>query len=303
MDSSKFSPSGLPQNIPGQLSQVKILKLPKEKADKMEKTVYLPFAKYFPVEKELVRSKAFLSLSSSAKNIYFLLWTRTRFTAQYPAKKGREKRYYIANNGEIVLRYSEIKRRCGFCESTISRAFKELSNKGLIDIVRPGGGKCRVESLYAISERWRDYGSPSFIHQEVQRIISLSGVLALKKLNEQKKKIKAQYKKTSKAVGTQNKVEKDYGSGNCQGIEDEIMLYQTFREEVLNPLKEKNQRVYWQISEQIVRKELLQRNGKADQYIIRLDDTGLKVLLCKAGYFSNVKNHSCEGKTNVKNHI
>ena len=76
------------------------------------------------------------------------------------------------------------------CKTTFSNAIKELLEKGFIDITRPGIGKYRVSTLYAISNRWRKYGTPEFVKVEVKRSVNEEGRQALIKYHADRRKIK-----------------------------------------------------------------------------------------------------------------
>lgn len=68
----------------------------------------------------------------------------------------------VANNGEITFTYQEAKSKHGLNPQTFSKAIEELVAKGFIDIERPGTGVGKVPTLFAISERWRKYGTTEF---------------------------------------------------------------------------------------------------------------------------------------------
>jgi len=77
--------------------------------------------------------------------------------------KGREM-WKQTNNGELVFTYAEAKREKGMPESTFMKCIDKLIAVGLMDIAHSGsGGKKGDTSLYAISERWRKYGTPDFV--------------------------------------------------------------------------------------------------------------------------------------------
>lgn len=67
-------------------------------------------------------------------------------------------------NGVFDFTYSEAE-KFGFARRTFSRIITDLHDKGFIDIVKQGGKRgCGMSnSKYKLSERWRDYGTRSFI--------------------------------------------------------------------------------------------------------------------------------------------
>ena len=76
------------------------------------------------------------------------------------------------NNGQITFTYAEAV-KYGFPRPTFRRAIDKLVNVGLIDITYQGQGGLVSDngeilgesSLYAISERWEDYGTKDFIEK------------------------------------------------------------------------------------------------------------------------------------------
>jgi len=113
---------------------------------------------------DLVKSNVWLSLSGTAKGVYLLFRTKCQF-AQAPGKPGK-RGMIIANNGEIVFTYAEARSRYKITASRFRRALDELVHKGFIDVEATGMGVHKVSTLYAISERWRQYGSPDFSEAE-----------------------------------------------------------------------------------------------------------------------------------------
>jgi hypothetical protein len=83
-------------------------------------------------------------------------------------KKGREKDFFIANNGKIVFTYAEAKKELGMPSSTFMKSIDKLIEVGLIDVIHAGSGGRSPDGLhgdvglYAISERWKKYGTPDF---------------------------------------------------------------------------------------------------------------------------------------------
>lgn len=68
----------------------------------------------------------------------------------------------ILNNGEIVFTYEEAKRLYGIKPSRFRRAIDELVEKGFLDIAETGMGLYRMATHYAISDRWRWWGTDRF---------------------------------------------------------------------------------------------------------------------------------------------
>ena len=76
---------------------------------------------------------------------------------------GNRKRplYECKNNGKISFPYEEANAR-GLSVQQFSRALKELHAYGFIDITRIGNAARGEYTLYTLSERWRDFGTPNF---------------------------------------------------------------------------------------------------------------------------------------------
>lgn len=120
------------------------------------------------LETELFDSKAYKSLTKAEMRIYFEFLLKRQF-GKY-SKKSPNKT--ITNNGKLVFTYKEAE-KIGYPKPTYRRAIDKFINVGLIDLSKQGyggiprAGKITGESnLFAISERWRKYGSPSFKKQQ-----------------------------------------------------------------------------------------------------------------------------------------
>jgi hypothetical protein len=113
------------------------------------------------IEKELVASRAWLDLSGISPQVYLLF--RLRCQVQRP--KGL-RTYTITNNGELCLSYAEAKRKFSITAPRFRRAIDDLLAHGFIDITGSGMGVHKVLSTYAISERWRSFGEPTFVRNE-----------------------------------------------------------------------------------------------------------------------------------------
>jgi len=117
------------------------------------------------LEQVLVKSKAWLSLSGTAKDVYLLFRTKCQM-GKTPGKPKKHE-WGILNNGQIVFTYVEAKEKYGITSSRFRRALDELIHKGFMDVAATGMGVHKVETLYAISDRWRDHGTSHF--KEVSR--------------------------------------------------------------------------------------------------------------------------------------
>lgn len=114
------------------------------------------------VGRDLLRSEIFRQLSGTAKTVYFDFLMKCRVKSTKP-KPGRKRERVILNNGELTYCYSEAEKR-GISRATFMRRIDELVEHGFIDIAHSGsGGKKGAKSLYAISDRWRAWGTDRFV--------------------------------------------------------------------------------------------------------------------------------------------
>ena len=115
------------------------------------------------VERFLLKSKAFRSLSGTAKTVYFDFCMKCRVKSA-ARKPGKKRQRVILNNGEIEYTYSEAeKKKPKINRSAFMRALDGLIERGFIDVAHSGsGGKKGDKSKYAISERWRKWGGADF---------------------------------------------------------------------------------------------------------------------------------------------
>jgi hypothetical protein len=116
------------------------------------------------LDKLMVQFPAWLSLSGAAMPVYLLFRCKCQFAKKNkrPGKRSEGLMERILNNGEIEFTYIEARRKYGISRGRFVRAIDELIEKGFLEITEPGGGVHKQKTLYGISERWRDYGTPSF---------------------------------------------------------------------------------------------------------------------------------------------
>jgi hypothetical protein len=114
------------------------------------------------IERELLKSRAWLALHGIAPQVYGLFRLRIQVRKVSRDHQGKRSPYVIANNGEIVFSYREAKRDFGITTPRFRRALGELVDKGFLDVAHAGGGLEGDCTKYAISDRWRAYGKPDF---------------------------------------------------------------------------------------------------------------------------------------------
>jgi DNA-binding PadR family transcriptional regulator len=112
----------------------------------------------------MVNSAVWLSLSGTAIKVYHLFRCKCIIAKKNHRSNKRSESIIdrIMNNGEIEFTYKEAEKQYGIARGRFLRAIDELIEKGFIDVAEPGGGIHKLKTLYAISERWRDYDTPLF---------------------------------------------------------------------------------------------------------------------------------------------
>ena len=126
------------------------------------------------LSKELLRSKAYTTLTKAETNIFNEILMGRRMK-EHPPKNS--KNWYIFNNGDITVTYNKIQELFGYSKSTISKSFTTLVLHGLVDIPKQdiviyNDGKQNDATKFFVSERWRDFGKEGF--KEVRRKIKKS---------------------------------------------------------------------------------------------------------------------------------
>lgn len=112
-------------------------------------------APVFVMEREMEKAKAYRTLPGTAIIIL------QDFLCKRKMKKGQ-----ILNNGEIVYPFVEALKN-GIPAKTFNRNRDLLIERGFIDVTHAGsGGRKSDMTLYAISDRWRKWGTDKFIHKE-----------------------------------------------------------------------------------------------------------------------------------------
>ena len=112
------------------------------------------------VDRTLLSSRAYHDLSGTAAKVLMWFLAKRRMTK---LKSHKREPWIVANNGEITFTYKEAKSKHGLNPQAFSKAIDELVAKGFIDVERPGTGVGKVPTQFAISERWRGYGTTEFV--------------------------------------------------------------------------------------------------------------------------------------------
>ncbi|UCD51437.1 MAG: hypothetical protein JSW27_02160 [Phycisphaerales bacterium] len=120
------------------------------------------------LRRQLLASPAWWSLSATAMKVYMIFLTKRKM-GPLQTKKKRSRNFVCLNNGEIVFTYQEARTKYGLTASRFRRALDELIETGFIDITATGAGLYKVATLYAVAERWQEYGTPDFVRAERPR--------------------------------------------------------------------------------------------------------------------------------------
>ena len=110
------------------------------------------------IERELLTSKAFRSLSGTAHVVLLDFYCKRQMAR---VGVGKHRVWDITNNGEITYTYKEAERN-GIPRATFLRCLDQLVDRGLVDIAESGAGVFRSTTLYAISSRWEKWGTDEF---------------------------------------------------------------------------------------------------------------------------------------------
>jgi len=119
------------------------------------------------VQWEMLDSKAFKELNASG--IRVLLRFLQKRTWAYIKQGRHQKRVY--ENHNLVFTYAEAAAVIGIQTTTFYNAIKRLVEVGFVDIEHQGGTFGHDYSMYALSERWRDYGTERFKIVEKERTL------------------------------------------------------------------------------------------------------------------------------------
>lgn len=113
--------------------------------------------------KKMIRSKAFIKLTSAAKQILLELYMRLKLDSDKPRKNWKDNlRFYAKNNGELKMSYKSIHEQFGYSTATISKAIDRLVANGFIEIAELGNGVKRQSHKIALINNWQEYGTEKF---------------------------------------------------------------------------------------------------------------------------------------------
>jgi len=112
------------------------------------------------VERDLIMSSAFLSLTGMAPQVLLLFLSCRKFERRKTHKKKRGE-WICINADELSFTYAQAE-SLGINGKRFVRAIDQLVEKGFLNIAHSGGVIRGDVSLYEVSERWKLYGTKEF---------------------------------------------------------------------------------------------------------------------------------------------
>ena len=124
------------------------------------------------LESALIESDAFLNLSGKATMLCLIRFHQKAYKKRVGGRKRGSKELQITNNGEIIFTYAEARELGIKSSETFNRVIRELVvDKGFINIEELGNWYQKKSTKFAISERWRRYGTDEYEKVEIERIL------------------------------------------------------------------------------------------------------------------------------------
>lgn len=122
---------------------------------------------------ELIESKAVENLSGKTALLFLIRFYQKAHRKRIKGKRGGGyDRYIITNNGEITFTYSEAAEFEIKSPNTFYRVIRELvEKKGFLDISEPGNWYGKQPTKFALSDRWRKYGTPDYEAKKIPRLL------------------------------------------------------------------------------------------------------------------------------------
>ena len=127
--------------------------------------IYLPRNQTFSIPKKLVKSAAYLDLTS-ANSVRVL--NRFWLKAHWKLIKSTNK-WILDYEVLIEFTYGEAE-RMGISNSAFARSLDDVIDHGFINVVESGVGVKKIKSLYVISERWKHWGTEQFVAKPRKKI-------------------------------------------------------------------------------------------------------------------------------------
>lgn len=157
---------------------------------------------------KMFRSRAYIELSHTAKHILLLFLHRRTW---YVDGKGKNARRIYNNNG-LLFSYTEAAQLWGIIPRTFRDGLVQLIENGFLRIEKPGGTfqGTRVPTVYALVDSWQHFGTPLFVKPNVPQSVRYNDTL--KKVNEDRKKLKSPEVKLSRRLRLASVESKKTGS-------------------------------------------------------------------------------------------
>jgi hypothetical protein len=123
------------------------------------------------LEPDLIESDAVRNLSGKAAMHVLIRFHQKAHRKNPSRKKQGIQKMIITNNGEIVFTYAEA-RELGISSSrTFWKVCRELVEKGFIDLTEFPNWLEKEPAKWAISTRWKWYGTERFEPATIERIL------------------------------------------------------------------------------------------------------------------------------------
>jgi len=119
----------------------------------MSNTTYSGRGIFLP--REMLKSEAFLSLSTGAAHIVLMTFMAKRQVEKRKVPAGGEY-WEVVNDGALVYTYSEARRQ-GLTPTRFCDALDLLLERGFIRVAKAGRGKHRAKTFFALSDAWRTW--------------------------------------------------------------------------------------------------------------------------------------------------
>lgn len=113
------------------------------------------------LDRVLIDSPAFQDLGEKGIKVLLVFFGKRKIVKKRD-KKRHQDRVEILNNGELVYTYDEAEKR-GITRPAFVRALDDLIGHGFLDIAQTGSGLFKSTTFYSLSERWRTWGTSSFV--------------------------------------------------------------------------------------------------------------------------------------------
>ena len=122
------------------------------------------------LEADLIESDAYRDLSGKWSLVVLIRFHQKAHRKNPSRRKQPLHKYIITNNGEITFTYSEAEEMGIKSSKTFNKVIRELvEDKGFIDISELGNWYEKKPTKFAISNRWKWYGTPEYKKVEVPR--------------------------------------------------------------------------------------------------------------------------------------